>query len=129
MQSAVYDLETIPKDGLPIVISNGSLYLEVDHTARPELQQRLAAVVDAPQAVFYKGWDTTDQLLMAVRPFAPVHVYDYSAFASNHRDFYLYCDGGDGDWWLNRLTAEHNHLLLIRAAGGKIYRVSLNPSP
>lgn len=112
---------------LPIVISDGEAYLPIAYYASPQWRGRIAAVVDPTNAVTYAGNDSVDRQLSALRRCFALQVYDFPAFASQHRSFLLYSDGGDFDWWPRRLAAEKYVLQPLNAdQTGKMFFVGRN---
>ncbi|MGA8075369.1 MAG: hypothetical protein WB995_17980 [Candidatus Acidiferrales bacterium] len=92
---------------LPVVISDGLEYLPIAHYAAPPWSERFVTLVDPQAALTFAGNDSLDRGLIVLRPFAPLHVYDYKDFALQHPTFLLYTSNGSGrdphDWWPDRL--------------------------
>jgi hypothetical protein len=95
---------------LPVVISDGLEYLPIAHYATPPWPERFVTLVDAPAALIFAGNDSLDNGLIVLRSFAPLRVYDYSAFALQQHTFLLYSSNGSGrdphDWWPERLSRD-----------------------
>jgi hypothetical protein len=120
---------------LPIAVSPVTTYLEIWHYASPELRQRTIALYDPVNAVIYSGSDgypgsdTPELIVASLRPFVPITVKDFTAFAAEHRNFLLYSYGSPADWWPKRLLHDGSRLQLLVVDGPhNIYLVELNPS-
>ena len=92
---------------LPVVISDGLEYLPIAHYATPPWSERFVTLADPQAALIFAANDSLDRGLIVLRPFAPLHVYEYMDFASQHSTFLLYSSNGSGrdphDWWPERL--------------------------
>ena len=111
---------------LAIVVSDGLDYVPIAHYASPESAKRIMALVDAPEAIAYSGSDTVDQDLLAMQPYLPLKVYDFSTFTATHPRFLLYSTNqSQFDWWPSRLVKE-GYLMSVLAVDGdrKLYLVN-----
>lgn len=92
--------EQMSKDmDIPLVVSNGLVYLPVWHRASDELRARLVFLADPQEQLAASGSDTTTLLLMTLRNYAPVNVQSFSDFARVHRKFLIYSNGDTQDIW------------------------------
>src|SRR5258708_29262254 len=117
------------KSALPIVVSPGNLYLPMVYYMPVDQTGSLYALADSHAAVTYAKTDSADLALLAVRPFFPVNVEDYSSFASKHREFILVSKRGRRlDWWPFRLSRDGDSLSLLSADEHvEVYKVTLKP--
>ncbi len=119
--------DAIARNDLPLVLSNAGGYVELSHVAQQSLNQRMVALVDPPSAVVYAGTDTVDRLVIELKSYVPMQVYDFKAFAAAHPVFLLYSDGTPFDWWPSRLIHDGAQVELVaKQGGGTLYRVTLN---
>jgi hypothetical protein len=122
--------EVVQHQDLPIVISDLPVYMEFWHYAPPGLRQRIVALVDPTNAVTYIGTDSADQVLLALRSFAPVAAQDFASFAVEHPVFLLYSNGSQFDWWPERLSHDGHRLQLLAGRGREaMYLVELKGLP
>jgi hypothetical protein len=94
---------------LPVAVSNPLLYLQLVHCASPALADRLVYLSDVADSVRYLHQDTAERALRALRCWTRLHVVDYAAFLTTHRQFFL-LDAGAGAWLATALTADGAHL-------------------
>jgi 4-amino-4-deoxy-L-arabinose transferase-like glycosyltransferase len=104
---------------LPVVISDGLEYLPIAYYAAPPWSERFVFLADPSTALIFAGNESLDKELIVLRSFAPLRVYDYSAFALQQRTFLLYSSNGSGgdpqDWWAERLLRDGNALRVLAA--------------
>jgi len=74
---------------LPIVITNGLLFLEFDHYESKAVTDQLYFLTDAADAVRYTGTDAFDRGYYMLRRWFPIraHLEDYRQFLSTHSHF------------------------------------------
>jgi len=119
--------DAIARNDLPLVMSNAGGYVELSHVAQQSLNQRMVTLVDPPNAVVYAGTDTVDRLVIELKSYVPMQVYDFKPFAAAHPVFLLYSDGTPFDWWPSRLIHDGAQVELVAKQGaGTLYRVALN---
>lgn len=111
---------------LPVVVSNAGQYVQFVHYFDRQTVNRYVAVVDPPASLTYAGTDLGDRSLIALRPYAPVQVYQFSDFAAKYQQFLLYSNGDETwDWWPTRLLDDHYTLRLLELQGNqRLYLVS-----
>ncbi len=93
--------------GLPFVIGNGTLFLQVDHYAKPDLASRLYLLRDPQAAVRYTGSDVFDNGYPIMQRWFPIkgHVEDYHRFISQHERFMVFGPMHDPlDWLIFKLV-------------------------
>jgi hypothetical protein len=104
---------------LLVVVSDGLEYLPIVHYATPPTAKRFVSVVDAPASLIFAGDDVLDKELIVLRSFAPLQVWDFADFASQHHAFLLYSTNGSGgdphDWWLARLVRDGYAVRVVAA--------------
>jgi Dolichyl-phosphate-mannose-protein mannosyltransferase len=111
---------------LPVVVSDGLDYLPMAHYALPGQARRFVNLVDPVAAVAYQGSDSVDKDLLVLKSYAPLQLYGFSDFVSEHRMFLLYSRGGLFDWWPTRLVREGYSLrLVVTDQGAKVYLVDM----
>jgi hypothetical protein len=123
-------LDEAGNPNLPVAISSAVQYLELNHYAPPELNQRLLLLVDPPKAIEYDGTDSGDRQMLLLRQYAPLHVEDFPQFRATHTQFLLLSNGDARlDWWPTRFRAEPNTDLRVIAEQDQwtIYLVKLAP--
>jgi len=94
---------------LPVAISEGHDYLELDHYATPEWRRRLIYVADPADAVAYGKPDSTELDLLALRDFADLRVIEYDKFKGSCSEFLLYSNPSwenNPDWFVLWLVAD-----------------------
>ena len=115
---------------LPVVISSAVQYLELNHYAPAELDNRLVLLVDPPKAIEYDGSDSGDRQMLTLRSYAPMHVEEFPSFRTAHAEFLLLSNGDARlDWWPTRFRAEPGTELSVITTQGQstIYLVKLAP--
>jgi hypothetical protein len=101
-------------EDLPVVVSDGLVYLQLLHYASPQWTQRFVAVVDGPKSITYTGTDSVDKNLVALRPYLPLDVQNFDDFTAKHAEFLLFSSQGSAwDWWPNRLLDDGYSLRLL----------------
>jgi hypothetical protein len=115
---------------LPVVISSAVQYLELNHYASAELDDRLVLLVDPPKAIEYDGSDSGDRQMLILRSYAPMHVEEFPSFRIARPEFLLFSNGNPRlDWWPARFRGESGAELRVLATQGPwtIYLVKLSP--
>lgn len=98
---------------LPVVVSNGLMFLETDRYAAPEVARRSHFLVDSAAGLRYTGANTFDVCYLKIRKWFPLRgsVEDYGAFTARHPSFVVYGTYDFPlDWLIRRLTDEGYHL-------------------
>jgi hypothetical protein len=74
---------------LPIVITNGLLFLEFDHYESKAVTDQLYFLTDTADAMRYTGTDVLDRAFYMLRRWFPIraHLEDYHHFLSTHSHF------------------------------------------
>jgi hypothetical protein len=113
-------------EDLPVVVSDPIAYLQLVYYASPAAGHRLIFLSDVPGAILYAGSDSADKCLLALRPYLPLQVYDFTEFARNHPEFLVYSDSKPKwDWWPTRLLHDGYTLNLVAInEGNRIYVVN-----
>lgn len=127
IEDAIAALGTAARSSdLTVVISDGVEYLDLAYNAPAALSKRTAFLVDPVAAIKYSGTNMADVNLPVLQTIYPLQVYDFTAFATEHRRFLLVSDGGRFDWWPTRLDDDgYSVQLLSIDHGHKIYLVDL----
>jgi hypothetical protein len=104
---------------LPVVISSAVQYLELNHYAPVELEDRLVLLVDPPKAIEYDGTDSGDRQMLILRSYAPMHVEEFPSFRAARTEFLLFSNGDPRlDWWPARFRGEPGAELRVLATQG-----------
>jgi len=101
--------EPLLRDALtqgPVVIGDGLLYLQMWQYAPEALKSRLIYLTDNAAAVRYAGFDSIDESLRSLRPWAALNVMEYRDFARGGREFMEYQNSGRPGWLLSRVVAD-----------------------
>jgi hypothetical protein len=113
---------------LPVVISDGLLYLQLAHYASPEWKKRFVYLLDESKAVQYLGTDSIDKNLVVLQQYMPLETQEFSQFARAHREFLLYTgDPKEGFNWLPEylLAANSSMTVLESDPSQKLYLVTM----
>jgi hypothetical protein len=92
---------------LPFVIGNGTLFLQVDHYAKPDLASRLYLLRDPQAAVRYTGSNVFDNGYPIMQRWFPIkgRIEDYHRFISQHDRFMVFGPMHDPlDWLIFKLV-------------------------
>jgi hypothetical protein len=98
---------------LPLVISDGLVYLPMWYNANHESKSRLFFLADPQEQVSVAGTDTSTLLLMTLKDYAPVNVMSFPEFAQQHRKFLLFSNGDDADYWPRSLVHKGYSLRML----------------
>jgi hypothetical protein len=122
-------LARAPAGTLPVVVSNGLLFVPLAYYRRNRSTSRLVALIDTEAALQYSGTDSVDLDLAVLRRYFDARIEDYDAFVARHDRFLLYSSPGRADWWPGRLRDEGYQLDVVARDGGlTLYDVS-KPGP
>lgn len=93
---------------LPVVISDGHDFLQLQHYSSQSWQQRFVILLDPEQEVAYTGNDSGDRHLAILRQYTTMPIFDFRPFLTEHPSFLLYSSGGGlgRDWWPGRLKKD-----------------------
>jgi hypothetical protein len=120
---------------LPVVVSEGHDYLELDHYAPRALAQRLVFIADPEAAVAYHRPDTNDRNLLILRDFAQLRVIEYARLKNSKPtfEFLLYSaptPENDPDWFVGRLIDDGWTLERLKSDGrNSVYLVTAKAEP
>jgi hypothetical protein len=95
---------------LPIVITNGLLFLEFDHYESKAVTDRLYFLTDAADAVRYTGTSAFDRGFYMLRRWFPIraHLEDYRQFLSTHSHFLVLAEYDFPMDWVMRKMLDDN---------------------
>jgi hypothetical protein len=113
---------------LPVVISDGLVYLQVAHYGSPEWKNRFVYLLDEQKAVQYLGTDSVDKNLVVLRQYMPLETEEFSEFGRAHNEFLLYVeDPRQGFDWLPEYlpTATSSMRVLGSDPSRKLYLVTM----
>jgi hypothetical protein len=108
---------------LPFVISNGLLFLEMDHGAPADLTPRLYFLSDPQAARRYTGSDILDNTYLIMKRWFPIrgHIEEYDKFISEHQRFMVYGPMDFPlDWLILRLVDDGARLNLRGQFGDRL---------
>jgi hypothetical protein len=114
------DLSAIHSE-LPIVISNGLMFLEMDHYAQPNVAARLRFLTDEDAGLRYTGTNVFDRGYPLLRKWFPIRgkIEPYKSFIQAQRSFLVYGTYTHPmEWLLRRLKEEDAHVISLAAAPG-----------
>jgi hypothetical protein len=98
--------DQVEKD-VPFVVGNATLFLQVDHYAKPELASRLYLLRDARASLRYTGSNVFDDGYPIMRRWFPIQgrIEDYGDFISRHDRFMVFGPMHDPlDWLIFKLV-------------------------
>ncbi len=105
---------------LPVVISSGLLFLEMDHYTTPAVASRLNYLMDEEIARKKTGSDVFDKGFLVSRRWFPIrgHLRDYRSFLAAHPKFLLYgYSSFDLDWLIPKLIEDGAKLTYLGQQG------------
>jgi dolichyl-phosphate-mannose-protein mannosyltransferase len=124
--------EFLKKDGygdLPVVVAQEMLYLPLAYYSPQRVSEKLVYLADEKKELQYEGTDTMSKLMLGLRGFFPVQVAGYREFATTHKEFLLYTEGGS-EWWLMDLLHEASSVQLLAIESNRhLYLVKMKQNP
>jgi hypothetical protein len=124
------DPDQVEKD-VPFVIGNGTLFLQVDHYAKPELAARLYLLRDPLTAVRYTGSDVFDDGYLVLRRWFPIkgRIADYQPFIAGHDRFMVFGPMHDPLDWLIFKLVDDGAQMNFRGQFGDNLLFEVTPKP
>lgn len=112
---------------LPVVISDGNIFLQMGYYASPESRKRFFFLQDEQKAVQYVGTDSVDKGIQILQSYVPLQVEPLSEFVADHRTFLFEVeDQGGFNWLPGYLQAEASSVQLMGADGvRKMYLITV----
>jgi len=111
---------------LPVVVANGLAFLPLARYGSPELQSRLAYLVDVHNALEYSRTDSIDENLIRLRRYTALQAIDFSKFERSHSEFLLFVLKLKPDLdWLTPYLEKRAMKVLAEGREGKVYLVCL----
>jgi hypothetical protein len=111
-----------------VVIPDGQLFLLVWHYAPESQKSHLLFVADGTAALKYVGYDSIDEGMRVVRPFAPVQVVDYQAFYAPGKEFLIYQNTMRPGWLLEKVLDDGGSAQVLASSGFReLIRVRFKP--
>jgi hypothetical protein len=95
---------------LPIVITNGLLFLEYDHYEAKAVTDQLYFLTDVANAVQYTGTGTFDRVFYTLQKWFPIraHIGDYRDFLATHSHFLVLAEYDfPMDWVMRKMLDDH----------------------
>ena len=117
--AGAYDLlPYVERSELPLVVSSGLMFLEIDHYATPQLAARTNVLLDEPTAVEHTGVNVTEVGLPVMKKWFPVRaaVRAYRDFTTANPHFLVYGyweSRTANDWLVYRLMRDGANIRLI----------------
>jgi hypothetical protein len=124
------DPDQVEKD-VPFVIGNGTLFLQVDHYAKPGLASRLYLLRDPQASVRYTGSDIFDNGYPIMRRWFPIkgRIEDYQRFIGQHDRFMVYGPMHDPLDWLIFKLVDDGAQMNFRGQFGDNLLFEVTPKP
>jgi hypothetical protein len=104
---------TAKRMNLPLVVSNGLMYLPMWYNDNSDFKSRIFFLADPQEQVSVAGTDTSTLLLMTLKNYVPVNVMSLPEFAQQHDKFLLYSNGDDADYWPRSLVRKGYSLKML----------------
>jgi hypothetical protein len=114
------------KTGLPIVITDGSAFLELWRNGPPSVRDKIVYLADPAASRKYIHMDNTDLQLSALHQWTPIPVQSYETFLSVHPRFLLFGRTSMWEWQISKLVEDGAKLEKI---GTNAYRVEAPGRP
>lgn len=116
---------------VPFVIGNGTLFLQVDHYAKPDLASRLYLLRDPRASVRYTGSDVFDNGYPLMRRWFPIkgRIEDYDRFISQHDRFMVFGPMHDPLDWLIFKLLDDGAQMNFRGQFGDSLLFEVTPKP
>jgi hypothetical protein len=99
---------------MPVVVSYGVDYLEMDRYAAPELRKRLCFIGDTDTALLEVDSNSLERNVALVSEFFPLHVEHTAPFLASHHRFLLYSTSSRTESWLPKYLIENDYRLTLR---------------
>jgi hypothetical protein len=101
---------------VPIVITNGLLFLEFDHYESKTVTDQLYFLTDEAEAMRYTGTSAFDRGFYILRKWFPIraHLENYSRFLATHSHFLVLADYNFPMDWVMRKMLDDNVPLLFK---------------
>jgi hypothetical protein len=124
------DPDQVEKD-VPFVIGNGTLFLQVDHYAKPELASRLYLLRDPQVSVQYTGSNVFDNGYPILRRWFPIkgRIEDYQRFIGQHSRFMVFGPMHDPLDWLIFKLVDDGAQMNFRGQFGDNLLFEVTPKP
>ena len=127
-------LSQVQPANLPFVVSNGVIFLELDHYERPDFLARVVFLTDRNAAKRIAHSTLFDTIISLEKTYFPVRsqVEPYHDFVARHRRFLLLANPGWPEEWMLRKLAEDGAVLTRTSGwndrypiGGYVYDVRM----
>jgi hypothetical protein len=113
---------------LPVVITQGMVYLQMVYYSPPEWTKRLVYLADSDKELAFEGTDTIVRAMVGLRDYSPVRVVNYGQFTTTQREFLVYSDGPG--WILENLSREAASVRLLKLDKGRcLYLMQMRGLP
>lgn len=120
----------VSKDlNVPVVISNGLVFLPVWYHADDSLKSHLVFLADPEELNAVSGTDTPALILITLKNHLPIHVESFPEFSRIHRKFLLYSSGDALDYWPRWLLQRGYSLRAIDIEGRTATLTEEGPDP
>ena len=98
-------MEVASKMGIPVVVSNGLLFLPIWYAGNDQVKSQLYFLDEPEEQYRATGSDTWTLLLRMLPDYIPIHVQKFSEFGGSHRKFLIYSSGDADDYWPGLLVS------------------------
>ncbi len=105
------------KMDVPLVVSNGLIFLQLWHRESDQLKSRIFTLDDPQEQFAASQSDTSTLLLETLKKYVPINLQTFPDFATQHRKFLLYSNGDAEDFW-PRWLVERGYSPRVVAIGG-----------
>ena len=104
------------RSDLPIVLSNGLMFLEADHYESKDVVARTYYLLNRPAALAYTGTDVFEQDLQRARRWFPLRgkLIDYDTFRAAHPTFLVFGPYAYPNDWLIRKLADDGSTFVLK---------------
>jgi len=103
----------------PLIVTEGLFYVPLRYYSPPDLQRRLFYLTDLPAAQHTTD-ATNENIMLALKPWAPEQIVDLNEFLARHSTFLLYFVGFSGNSSLDALQNRGCHVRLTKKRGPEL---------
>jgi hypothetical protein len=105
--------------GLPVVVADPILFLQLSHYAPDEARARLNYVFNLEHVGRFTGQDSAERSMLDLATIRPVALRPYDDFIRTHQEFYLYWTGKRWEWLIEKLQEDNARVTVVRGQPGE----------